>query len=115
MTSKPRLFELRTYRAAPGKFDALQDRFRDHTLTLFEKHNMTVAGFWIPLDPSGQPVESLVYLLAFENREAAEQAWAGFRGDPEWARARQETERDGVLTSAVESIFLTPTDFSPLT
>ena len=33
-----RVFELRTYTAAPGKLDTLQARFRDHTVALFEKH-----------------------------------------------------------------------------
>jgi hypothetical protein len=30
-----RVFELRTYYAAPGKMDALHARFRDHTCKLF--------------------------------------------------------------------------------
>ena len=30
-----RVFELRTYTAAPGKIDALHARFRDHTLKVF--------------------------------------------------------------------------------
>src|SRR4051812_45802520 len=36
-----RVFEMRTYYAAPGKLDALNARFRDHTTKLFEKHGMT--------------------------------------------------------------------------
>ena len=39
-----RYFEMRTYYAAPAKLDALQARFRDHTLSLFEKHGMTNVG-----------------------------------------------------------------------
>src|SRR5687768_15053191 len=35
-----RVFELRTYTAPEGKFDALKTRFRDHTVRLFEKHGM---------------------------------------------------------------------------
>ena len=45
-----RVYELRTYYAAPGKMEALHARFRDHTLKLFEKHGMKVEGFWKPLD-----------------------------------------------------------------
>src|SRR5438552_1466858 len=39
-TSEPdsRVFEMRTYYASPGKLDALETRFRDHTTRLFEKH-----------------------------------------------------------------------------
>src|SRR6187401_62673 len=35
-----RVFELRTYTAPPGKLEALQTRFRDHTTRLFTKHGM---------------------------------------------------------------------------
>ena len=40
-----RVYELRTYYAAPGKLDALNARFRDHTCKLFEKHGMTNVGY----------------------------------------------------------------------
>src|SRR3954466_9919819 len=36
-----RVFELRTYTAPEGKLDALNARFRDHTVTIFKKHAMT--------------------------------------------------------------------------
>ena len=36
----PMLYELRTYYTPEGKLDALNARFRNHTLTLFEKHGM---------------------------------------------------------------------------
>ena len=42
-----RVFEMRTYYAAPGKLDALNARFRDHTCKLFEKHGMTNIGYWM--------------------------------------------------------------------
>src|SRR5688572_30490736 len=66
-----RLFELRTYTAAPGKLEALNARFRDHTNRLFVKHGMTVVGYWLPLD---QP-NTLVYLLAYKDRAARDAAW----------------------------------------
>ena len=31
-----RVFEIRTYTAAPGKLDALNARFRDHTIKVFD-------------------------------------------------------------------------------
>ena len=34
------LYELRTYYTPEGKLDALNDRFRQHTMKLFEKHGM---------------------------------------------------------------------------
>ena len=45
-----RLYELRTYYAPEGKLENLLNRFRQHTLKLFYKHNMRTEGFWVPMD-----------------------------------------------------------------
>jgi hypothetical protein len=109
-----RLFELRTYHAAPGKLDALQARFANHTLSLFAKHGLTVVGFWVARDANGQPGDDLVYILAFQDSEAREQAWEAFRADPDWVKARADSEADGPLVLSLESVFLDPTSYSPL-
>ena len=108
-----RVFELRTYTAAPGKFEALQKRFRDHTLRIFEKHGMQNIGYWIPADPPNSE-NTLTYIIAHKDREAAKKSWADFQADPEWQKVRNESQKDGSLTTKVESVFLNPTDFSPL-
>ena len=59
-----RCFELRTYYAAPGKLEALNKRFRDHTCALLEKHGMAVVGFWMPADKEQGAENKLIYLLA---------------------------------------------------
>lgn len=105
-----RFFELRTYYAAPGKLEALQARFRDHTTKLFAQHGMVNIGYWTPLTNSES---KLVYLLAFPSRAAREASWKAFMADPAWQAVVKESERDGKLVSKVESVFLTPTDFSP--
>jgi hypothetical protein len=109
-----RIFELRTYTAAPGKIDALNSRFRDHTCQLFEKHGMTNIGYWTPTD-SKDPEKKLIYLLAFPSREAARKSWAAFQADPEWKAVQKASEKDGKLLAAKpESVYLKPTDYSPL-
>lgn len=108
-----RVFELRTYYAAPGKMDALHARFRDHTCKLFRKHGMTIVGFWSPLDPETAQ-KKMVYLLAYPSKEAADKSWKGFRDDPEWNEARTASEKDGKLVEKVESLYLNPTDYSPM-
>ena len=108
-----RVFELRTYTAAPGKFEALQKRFRDHTLRIFEKHGMQNIGYWIPADPPNSE-NTLTYIIAHKDREAAKKSWADFQADPEWQKVRTESQKDGSLTTKVESVFLNPADFSPL-
>jgi hypothetical protein len=105
-----RCFELRTYTVAPGKFDSLHTRFEQHSTKLFKKHGMTVVGFWVPADKP----DTLVYMLAFPNRTAADEAWKNFRADPEWIAAKAESERDGSLTTHVESVFMSATEYSPI-
>ena len=108
-----RVFELRTYTAAPGKLEALQARFRDHTVALFEKHGMTNVGYWVPADPPSSE-NTLVYLLAHASRDAAARSWEGFRNDPAWTAAKEASEVDGRLAIKVKSVYLKPTDFSAL-
>src|SRR5687768_12299837 len=43
-------FELRVYTAAPGKMDALNKRFREHSLKFFEKHGIKSVGYWTAVD-----------------------------------------------------------------
>ena len=109
-----RVFELRTYTAAPGKLDALQKRFRDHTLKLFEKHGMTNIGYWVPADAPNSE-NTLTYIIAHKDRESAKKSWAAFQADPEWQKVRTASQEGGPsLTVKVESVFLNPTDYSPI-
>src|SRR5260370_25081230 len=102
-----RVFELRTYTAAPGKIAELHARFRDHTIELFEKHHMTVIGFWRPTDEE-QAKRQLVYLLAFPSQEAAAKSWKDFQADPEWKAAKEASETNGSLVEILESVHLKP-------
>jgi hypothetical protein len=108
-----RVFEMRTYYANPGKMDALHARFRNHTCKLFHKHGITLIGFWSPTDPK-EAQRKMVYILAFPSREAADKSWQAFRDDPEWKAAKAASEKDGVLVERLESVFLNPTDYSPI-
>jgi hypothetical protein len=112
-SSKERVFELRTYTANEGKLTALEARFRDHTMKIFEKHGMKSVGYWIPMDaPASQ--NTLIYILSFPDREAAKKSWAAFRDDPEWKKVQQESEVNGKLVEKVDSVFMEATDYSPI-
>jgi hypothetical protein len=108
-----RVFEMRTYYAPAGKMKDLQARFRDHTSKLFEKHGITIIGFWTPTDPKEAEVK-LIYILAYPSKAAADKSWAEFRKDPDWIKAKTESEKNGSLVEKVESVFMKPTDFSPI-
>ena len=108
-----RVFEMRTYYAHPGKMTALHARFRDHTNKLFVKHGMTLIGYWSPIDAKDAE-EKMVYILAYPSKKAADKSWNDFRTDPEWIIAKNASEKDGVLVKKVDSVFLNPTDYSPI-
>ncbi len=105
-----RVFEMRTYYAAPGKLDDLNARFRNHTLALFTKHGITNIGYWMPIE---NPDSKLIYVLAYPSREARETAWKEFQADEDWKKAKAASEENGKLVAKVESVFLSATDFSP--
>ena len=109
----PRVYELRTYTTPAGKLPALERRFREHTMAIFARHGMTNVGYWTPQD-SARRENTLVYLLAHQSREAARESWAAFGRDPEWQRVQAESEANGRIVERVESVFLDPTDFSPM-
>jgi len=105
-----RVFELRTYTAAEGKLGNLHARFRNHTMKFFEKYGMTNVAYLSPQDdPLAQ--NTLVYLLAHQSREAAKKSWDAFRTDEAWRKVAAES---GVGPVKVESVFLNPTDYSPM-
>jgi len=111
-TAGPRAYELRTYTTAPGKLEALHNRFRNYTMSLFTRHGMRHYGYWTPSDLP----DTLIYLLVHPTREAGKASFAAFRADPEWIAAKAASEQDGSLTvqpDGVKSVYLTPTDFSP--
>jgi hypothetical protein len=109
-----RVFELRTYTAPPGKLEALKTRFRDHTIRLFKRHGMEALGYWVPQDPPLHD-NTLIYVLVHPSREAAQKNWAEFQADPEWQRARADSQKDGPLTTKTpDSIFMDPADFSAI-
>ena len=53
-------------------------------------------------------------MLAFPDTEARTKAWDSFRGDPDWIKAKTESEVDGPLLTSLESVLLDPTAYSPL-
>lgn len=42
------IYELRFYEVVPGKLSAVNTRFADHTIGVFQKHRIKVVGFWTP-------------------------------------------------------------------
>jgi hypothetical protein len=112
----PRIFELRTYTASPGNLGNLHDRFRNHTLKLFEKHGITNIAYWGPSETNKEPNNFMIYIIAHKDKATADASWKAFREDPIWVKAKgaSEVKGGGSLTTEVKSVFMTPTDYSPI-
>ena len=107
VSAQSRCFELRTYTVREGSsIDLLHSRFRQYTTALFQKHGMTVIGYWQPV---AKP-DTLVYMLAYKDAAVRDAAWAAFQADPEWVKVRTDMQ----VNVTIESVFMSATDYSPL-
>ncbi len=106
------VFELRTYTTHEGRLPALEARFRNHTMALFEKHGMRNVGYWIPVDRPN----TLIYIIAHESAEAIPNNWKSFVSDPAWQVVAEESQRDGqiLVEGGIESQFMKSADYSPI-
>jgi NIPSNAP len=117
VASEPRAFELRTYTASKGNLPALDARFRDHTIKLFEKHGIQNFGYWHLMPDQKGADSTLIYILAHKSKEAGDASFKAFRDDADWIKAKTESEKNagGPLTvdKGVLSVYMNPTDYSP--
>ena len=102
--------ELRIYDAMPGRLPDLHNRFANHTLSLFEKHGMENIGYWTEVFGTSN---RLVYMLGYPSLGEREKSWAAFQRDPDWQKARVESEKNGTLTAKTYNRILRPTAYSP--
>ena len=107
------VYELRTYHTVPGRLPALQKRFRDETVRIFDKHGMVSIGYFNPQDAPASE-NTLIYILQHPSREEAKKNWAAFQADPEWQKVAKASEADGKIVDHLESTFMEPTDYSAL-
>lgn len=107
------VYELRIYYPAPGKLEALNARFRNHTLELFEKHGMRNVAYWNEQPTKDAPEGRVIYVLAYPSREAREADWKAFVTDPAWRAVVAASEANGKLVAKVDSVFMTMADYSP--
>jgi hypothetical protein len=108
-----RVYELRTYTCYEGKLEALKARFRDHTIQIFQHHNMEGIGYWVPQDAE-KSKNTLIYIIMHPSMAEAQKNWEAFRVDPEWLKVKADSEAAGPIVQKTESVYMNPTDFSKL-
>jgi NIPSNAP len=110
------VYELRIYHLNEGKLPLILDRFRTKETAIFKRLGMHPIAYWTPTaDPGNGELagRTLIYIVRHKSREAARDAWAKFRVDPEWIALQAATEKDGKFNIKNDSIFMQLTDFSP--
>lgn len=98
------LYELRIYDVAFGRMDDMLARARNHLLRLFARHDIPVVGCWEAL--TGARVPAFSYLVAWRDDAHRQAGWSGFYADPDWIRARAETNAGSELVERGHSLFL---------
>ena len=106
------IYEHRTYTVAPGKMNDLLDRFRNHTLTYFEKYGIKPIAFFTPVIADNN--HKFTFILEWKDLAHRETVWAAFMADKEWMAVVAESNKNGVIVTSIENKILAPTDFSPL-
>ena len=104
------IYELRIYHCMPGRLPDLNRRFETVTLKIWEKHGIRPAGFWTVM--VGESNQDLYYLLEWKDLAERERVWGGFMADPEWLKARAETEKNGPIIANITNTILAPTAYS---
>ena len=104
------IYEMRVYDCLPGRLPALLERFSDHTLKLWDRHGIRQAGFFTTM--VGESNQRLTYFIAWESLAEREAKWTAFIRDPDWLKARDDSERDGQILTNVSNQLLAPTAFS---
>jgi hypothetical protein len=107
------IYELRVYRAVPGRLPKLIERFRDHTLKIWDRLGIKQVGFWTTMIGESEGGE-LTYLLAWDSLADRESKWAALLIDPEWLQVKSATEADGPINANITNQILIPTSFSKL-
>jgi hypothetical protein len=106
-----RVLEIRTY-VTPDRtgLDNLVKRMKDES-KIFDRLGMKGALYSVAVE-APQSENTFVYILAHESREKAKENWTKFGADAEWQKLRTTAASPGQIK--IQSIFVSPTDFSPL-
>ncbi len=113
-TSSNSIFEMRTYHTNEGKLSDLHNRFRNHTMKIFENNQMANVAYFNLYEGQRGVENTLIYFISHENRDKATENWSHFGEDPDWKSAYSESIKNGTLVNHLESVYLYPTDFSPI-
>jgi hypothetical protein len=94
----PGFYELRIYKAQPGKRDALAARFASRTAAVYARHGITNVGYWIPKETDKElgidAEDTFIYIRGYPSKEERDKRLKAAHDDPEFAEVVVKAERD---------------------
>ena len=94
----PGFYELRIYKAQPGKRDALAARFASRTAGTYARHGITNVGYWIPQQTDKElgidAEDTFIYIRGYPSKDERDKRLKAAHDDPEFAEVVLKQERD---------------------
>jgi hypothetical protein len=94
----PGFYELRVYKAQPGKRDALAARFASRTAAVYARHGITNVGYWIPAESDKElgidAADTFIYIRGYPSKSERDKRLKAAHDDPEFAEVVIKAERD---------------------
>ena len=94
----PGFYELRIYKAQPGKRDALAARFASRTAAIYARHGITNVGYWIPQQSYPElgisAENTFIYIRGYPSKEERDKRLKARGADPEFAEVVTNQERN---------------------
>ena len=94
----PGFYELRIYKAQPGKRDALAARFASRTAAIYARLGITNVGYWIPGQSDKElgieAGDTFIYIRGYPSKEERDKRLKAAHDDPEFGEVVTKAERD---------------------
>ena len=110
----PGFYELRIYKAQPGKRDALAARFASRTATIYARYGITNVGYFIPQQSDPElgidASDTFIYIRAYPSKEERDKRLKSAQSDPEFREVviAQERDANARLIIKAHNIDMTP-------
>jgi hypothetical protein len=96
--SFPGFYELRIYKAQPGRRDALAARFASRTSAIYARYGITNVGYFIPQQSDPElgidAADTFIYIRAYPSKDERDRRLKAARSDPEFEQVVLAQERD---------------------
>src|SRR6202521_2991259 len=107
-------YELRIYKAQPGKRDALAARFASRTAGVYARHGITNVGYWIPRETDKElgidADDTFIYIRGYPSKDERDKRLKAAHDDPEFAEVvtKQEQNAETKLIVKAHNIDMVP-------